>query len=236
MGYIQALYPSPYPRVCSSSCPMSQWCCTTMLSSVISFSFCLQSFPASRSFPKIQLFVSGGQSIAASASSSVPPMNIKHWFHLELTGVIPLLSKEFLRDFSNNTVQKHQFFSAQPSLWSNSHIHTWLLEKIIALTIWTFVSKVMSLLFNTLSSFIIAFLPRSKHILVSWLQSPSAVILEPKKIKSVTICLASPSVGHKVTGPDAIMLVFLNVEFKLGFSLFSSPSSGVSLVPLHFLP
>ena len=129
MGYIQALYPSPYPRVCSSSCPMSQWCCTTMLSSVISFSFCLQSFPASRSFPKIQLFVSGGQSIAASASSSVPPMNIKHWFHLELTGVIPLLSKEFLRDFSNNTVQKHQFFSAQPSLWSNSHIHTWPQEK-----------------------------------------------------------------------------------------------------------
>ena len=79
--------------------------------------------------------------------------------------------------------------------------------KIIALTIWTFVGKVMSLLFNTLSSFIIAFLPRSKHILIAWLQSPSAVILDPKRIKSVTISLASPSVGHIVMGPDAMVLV-----------------------------
>ena len=85
--------------------------------------------------------------------------------------------------FYNTTIQKHQFFSAQPSLWSNSHIHTWLLEKNIALTAWTFVGKVLSLLFN-MSRFVIAFLQRRQYIFISWLQSPSAVILEPKKIKS----------------------------------------------------
>ena len=104
------------------------------------------------------------------------------------------------RVFSNTTVQKHQFFSAQLSLWSNSHIHTILLEKNIALTRWTFVGKVMSLLCNTLSRFVIAFLPRSERLLISWLQSPSAVILEPKKIKSVTVSSVSPSVCHEVMG------------------------------------
>ena len=89
------------------------------------------------------------------------------------------------RVFSSITVQKHQFFSTQSSLWFSSHIHTWLLEKSIALTIQTFVSQVTSLLFNKLSRFVIAFLPRSKCLLISWLQSTSAVILEPEKIKSV---------------------------------------------------
>ena len=107
------------------------------------------------------LFTSDGQSIGASASASVLPMNIQGWFPFGLTGWI-LQSKGLSRVFSNTTVQKHQFFGAQPSLWSNSHIHIWLLEKTIALTIWTFVGKVMSLLFNTLSGFVIAFLPRSK--------------------------------------------------------------------------
>ena len=96
--------------------------------------------------------------------------------------------------------QKHQFFGVHPSLWSNSHIHTILLEKNIALTRWTFVGKVMSLLCNTLSRFVIAFLPRSERLLISWLQSPSAVILEPKKIKSVTVSSVSPSVCHEVMG------------------------------------
>ena len=80
--------------------------------------------------------------------------------------------------------------------------------KTIALTRWTFVSKITSLLFNTLSRFVIAFLPRSKHLLISWLQSPSAVILEPKKIKSVTVSIVSPDICHEVTGPDATILVF----------------------------
>ena len=111
-----------------------------------------QSFPASGSFPMNQLFASGGQSIGTSALASVLPMNIQGWFPLGLCGLISLQSKGLSRVFSNTIVQKHQFFGAQPSLWSNSHIHTWLLEKPITLTIQTFVSKAMSLLFNILSS------------------------------------------------------------------------------------
>ena len=105
---------------------------------------CPQSFPASRSFLMSWLFASGGQSIGASASASVLPMNIQGWFPLGLTDLMSLLPKGLSGVFSSTTVWKHQFFSAQPSLWSNSHICTWELEK---LTIWTFVCKVMSLLF-----------------------------------------------------------------------------------------
>ena len=105
-----------------------------------------------------------------SGSASVLPMNIQDRSSLGLTGLI-LQSRGISRVFSNITVQKHQFFGAQLSLWSNSYIHTWLLEKTIALTRWTFVGKVMSLLFNVLSRLVIAFLPRSKHLLISWLQS-----------------------------------------------------------------
>ena len=108
--------------------------------------------------------------------------------------------------FSNTTVQKHQFFSTQPFLWSNSHIHT--TGKTIGWTIWTYVGKVMSLLFNTLSRFVLAFLPRSKHLLISWLQSPSAVILEPKNIKSVTVSTSSPSICHEILGSDVIIFIF----------------------------
>ena len=141
-------------------------------------SSCIQSFPVSGSFPVSWLFSSGSQSIGVSALVSVLPMNIQGWFPLGLTGLISLQSKRLSRVFSNITVQKNQFFRAQFSLWPNCHIHTWLLEKTIALTIWTFVSKLMSLLFNILSRFVIAFLPRSKCPLISWLQSSSAVILE----------------------------------------------------------
>ena len=97
--------------------------------SVIPFSSCLLSFPASGSFPMSQLFASGDQSICSSASASVLPMNIQGWFPLELTGLISLLSKWLSRVFSNTTVQRHQFFGAQSFLLSSSHIHTWLLEK-----------------------------------------------------------------------------------------------------------
>ena len=116
-------------RTCSNSCPLSRWCHPTIPSSLIPFSSCLQSFPASESFPVSQFFASGGQSFGISASASVLPMNIQDWFPLGWAGWIALQSKGLLRVFSNTTVQKHQSFGAQLSLWSNSHIHTWLLEK-----------------------------------------------------------------------------------------------------------
>ena len=121
--------PSPSPGVCSNSCPLNRWCHPTISSSVVSFSYSLQSFPGSGSFPMSQFFTSGSQSIGASASASVLPMNIQDWFPLGWTGWISLQSKGLSRVFSNTTVQKHQFFGTQLSLWSNSHIPTWLLEK-----------------------------------------------------------------------------------------------------------
>ena len=121
--------PSSSSGVSSNSCPLSQWCHPTISFSVALFSSCPQSFPEPRSFPMSLLFASGGQSVGASASASVLPMNTQGWFPLGLTGLISLLSKGLSRVFSNTTIQKQQFFSAQPSLWSNSHICTWLLEK-----------------------------------------------------------------------------------------------------------
>ena len=120
--------PSLSPEVSSNSCSLSRWSHPTISSSVVPISSCLQSFPASVSFPMGWLFATGGQSFGVSASASVPPMNIKDWFPLGLTGLISLQSKGLSRVF-NTTFQKHQFLGAQPSLWSNSHIHTWLLEK-----------------------------------------------------------------------------------------------------------
>ena len=121
--------PSPTPGVYSNSCPLSRWCPPTISSSVVPFSSCPKSFPASGSFQMSQLFASGGQSIEVSASTSAPPMNTQDSPPLERTSWISLLSKGLSRVFSNTTVQKRQFFSAQLSLLSNSHIHTWLLEK-----------------------------------------------------------------------------------------------------------
>ena len=108
--------PSPSPGACSNSCPSSWWCHPTISSSVVPFSYCLQSFPASGSFPRSQFFSSGGQSIGVLASESILPMNIQDWFPLELTGLISLESKGLSRVFSNTTVQKHQFFGARLSL------------------------------------------------------------------------------------------------------------------------
>ena len=147
----------------SNSCPLSWWCHSTISSSVVPFSSHLQSFPSSGSFPMSHFFASGGQSIGVSASTSVLPMNIQDWFPLGWTGWFSLQSKGLSRVFSNTTVQK-QFFSAQLSLQSNSHIHTGLLENTTALTRQTFVGKVMSRLFNMLSRLIITFQPRSKHL------------------------------------------------------------------------
>ena len=119
----------PTPGVYSNSCPLSRWCHPAISSSVIPFSSCLQSLSASGSFPVSQLYALGGQSIGVSASTSVLPMNTQDWSPLGCTGWISLQSKGLSRVFSNTTVQKHQFFGAQLSSQSNSHIHTWLLEK-----------------------------------------------------------------------------------------------------------
>ena len=121
--------PSLSPGVCSNSCPPSQWCHSTISSSATPFSSCPQSFPASGSFPVNRLFPSVGQNIGASALASVLPMNIQGWFPLGLIGLISLLSKGLSSIFSSTTIQKHQFLSTHPSWWSNSHTHTWQLEK-----------------------------------------------------------------------------------------------------------
>ena len=186
--------PSPTPGACSNSCPLSWWCHPSILSSVVPFSSHLQSFPASGSFPVSQFFPSGGQSSGISASASVLPMNIQDWFALGWTGWISLAVQGTLKSLlqhhsSKASILEHSaFFIVQLS-------HPYMTTgKTIALTRRTFVGKVMSLLFNMLSSLVITFLLKSKSILISWLQSPSAVILEPKKIKSVTVSIVSPSI------------------------------------------
>ena len=120
--------PSPTPGAPSNSCPSSQWCQPT--NSVIPFSFSLWSFPEPGSFPMSQFFTSGSQRIEVSASASVLPKNIQDWFPLELTSLISLKSKGLSRVFFNTTIQNHQIFGTQFSLWYNSHIHTGLLEKL----------------------------------------------------------------------------------------------------------
>ena len=183
-------------------------------------------------------FASDGQSIRVSASESVFPMNIQDWFSLGWTGWISLQSKGLSRVF-NTTVQKHQFFGAQLSLfflffffhcfpckvtsWTNSvTLNPYMTaEKTTALTRWTFVGKVMSLLFNMRSRLVIGFLPRSECLLISWLQLPSAVILEPKKIKSLTVSIFSPTICHEVMGLGAMIFVFWMFSFKPTFSLSS---------------
>ena len=175
--------PLPFPWACSNSCPSSQWCYRTISSSV-PFSSCPQSFPASGSFLMSLLFVSSGHSVGASVSASVLPMNISglissnfDWFDL--------LSVQGTQESSSAPQFKNINSSVLSLFYCPTHIHTWLPEKTIALTIQTFVGKVMLLLFNMLSSFAIAFLPMSKHLLISWLQSQFTVILELKKIKSI---------------------------------------------------
>ena len=121
--------PSPTPGVHPNPCPLSQWCHPTISSSIVPFSSCPQSFPASGSFPMSQFFASGGQSIGVSVSTSVLPVNTQDWSPLGWTGWISLQSKGLSTIFFNTAVQKHQFFGAQLSSQSNSHVHTWPLEK-----------------------------------------------------------------------------------------------------------
>ena len=202
--------PSPTPRACLKSYPSSQWCHPTILSSVVLFSSYLQTFPASGSSPMSPLFTWGSQSIGVSASASFLPMNIQDWFPLELTGWISLQSKGLSRVFSNTTVQKHQLFaSAFFIVLSHPYMTT---GKTIALTRWTFVGKVMSQLFNMLSRLVIAFLPRSKHLSVSWLQSPSAVIFGAPQNKVFHYFHCFPIYLPWGDGTECRDLSFLNVE------------------------
>ena len=145
---------------------------------------------------------------------------------LRLTGLISLESKGLSRVFFNTTVQKHQFFGVQLSLWSNSHPYM-TTGKTMALTRWTFVCKVMSLLLKMLSRLVIAFLPRSECLLISLLHSPSAVILEPEIMKYGTVSIISPSIRLEVMGPVAMIFVFWMLSLSQLFG---------SLDPLHFLP
>ena len=149
--------PSPTPRVYSNLCPSGRWCHPTISSSVIPVSSCLQSFPASGSFQISQFFTSGGQRSGVSASASVLPMNTQDWSPLRWNVWIFLQSRGLSGVFSNTTVQKHQFFIAQLSLVQLSHPYI-TPGKTIALTRWTFVGKVTSMLFNMLSRLVITFL------------------------------------------------------------------------------
>ena len=187
LQHIRPLCPPLSPGIWSNFCALSQRCYLTISSSVVPFSSCLQSFPVSESFPVSRLFAAGGQNIGALTSVSVLPMKIQNWFPLGLTALISLQGiLEGLLQHHNSKVNVlwHSAFFMVYKL-SHSYVTT---EKITALTSRTFVGKMMSPLLNTLSWFVIAFLPRRKHLLISWLQS-SAVILEPKKIKSVTVSI-----------------------------------------------
>ena len=175
--------PCPSPTgVYSNSCPLSWWCHPTISSSVISFSSHLQPFPASGSFQMSQSVASHGQSIGVSASTSALPMMTQDWFPLGWTGWMDLLA---VQGTLKSLLQHHS--SKASILWCSVFFmvqlsHPYMSSgKTIALTRWTFVGKVIPLLFNMLSRLAITFLPRSKCLLISWLQSPSAVILEPRK-------------------------------------------------------
>ena len=200
---------SPTPQTRSDSCPLSWWCHPAISPSVVLFASCLQSFPASGSFPVRQFFTSGGQSIGVSASASVLPMNIQDWFPLGWTDWISLqvTLKSLLQHYSSKAsiLWRSAFFMVQLS-------HPYMITgETIALTGCLFVSKVISMLFNILSRFVIAFLSRKKWILISWLKSPSVVILEPKKIKSVSFhCF--PIYLPWSNGTRCRDLCFLNVE------------------------
>ena len=213
--------PSHTPGACSNSCPLCWWCHPTISSSVVPFSSCLKSLLATRSFPVSQFFASGGQSMLKVCWS----FSIS--FSNEYSGLISF-TMDWLDLFTVQGTLKSllQHHSSKASiLWCSAFFmaqlsHAYMTTgKTIALTRWTFVGKVMSLLFSMLSRLVIAFLPRSKYLLISWLQSPSAVILKPKQIKSVTVSIVSPSICHEVMGLDAMISVFWMLSFKPTVSL-----------------
>ena len=208
--WIRPPCPSPTPWAYSNSSPLSQWCHPTILSSVVPFSSCRRSFPASGSFPMSQFFTSGDQSIGISTISPSSERSGLNSFRIDWLDVFALQGtiKSLLQHHSSKAsiLWRSAFFIV---LFSHPYMTT---GKTIALTRQTFVDKVMFLLFNMLSRLVITFLPRSKCLLISWLQSPSAVILEPKKIK-VSHCLHYfPIYLPWSDGTGCHDLSFLNVE------------------------
>ena len=181
------------PEFTQTQCPSSQWCHPALSSSVIPFSSCPQSLPASESFPMSQLFAWGGQSFSIIPSKEIPGLISFRMDWLDLLAVQGTLKSLLQHHSSEASILRHSaFFTVQLS-------HPYMTTgKTIALTRQTFVGKVMSLLLNMLSRLVITFLPRSKRLLISWLQSPSVVILEPRKIKSDTVSTQKYSNSHIV--------------------------------------
>ena len=182
-------------------------------------SSCPQYFPASGSFPMSWLFTSGGQSIGTSASASVLPINIQSWFPLGLTLVwSPCCPMDSQESSPAPQVQKQQFFGTQPSFGPTlTSIHDYWKNHTFGYMDLCWQSYF--LLFNMLSRFVMAFLPMNRHLLISWLQSLSILILEPKKIKSVTISTISPSIPHEVMELDAMFFIYGIFRFRPVFSL-----------------
>ena len=221
--------PSSIPGACSNSCPSSQWCHPTISSSIIPFS-CLQPFPALGSLPRSQFFVSGGQSTGVSASVSVLPMNIQDWFPLRFTDLlaVPGTLKSLLQHNSKASVLWcSAFFIVQLS-------HPYMATgKTIALTTWTFVSKVMCLLFNMLSRLVITFLPGASFNFMAAVTICSDFGAQGNK---VSVSVVSPSIGREVMGPVVVIFAFWMLSFKPAFRSSLALSSGGSFVLLHFLP
>ena len=212
--------PSLTPRVYPNSCPLSRWCHPTISSSVIPFSFCLQSFPASGSFPEsafcIRWLKYWSLSFNISLSNEHSGLISFRMNWVDLLAVQGTL-KSLLQHHSSKAsiLQRSAFFIVQLS-------HPYMIiGKTISLTSRTFFGKVMSLLFNMLSRLVITFPPRSKCLLISWLKSPSGVILEPPKSKVCHCFCCFPAICHEVMGPDAMILVFWMLSFKPPFSLSS---------------
>ena len=227
--------PSPTPGVHPNPCPSSRWCHPAISSSAIPFSSC-PVFPSIRVFsnesalrirwPKYWSF-----SLHINPSNEHPRLIS---FRMDWLGLLAVQGtlKSLLQHHSSKAsiLWRSAFFTVQ---FSHPYMAT---GKTIALTRQTFVGKVMSLLFNMLSRLVITFLPRSKRLLISLLQLPSALILKPRKIKLATVSTLSPSICHEVIGPDAMILVFWMLSFKPTFHSPLSLSSRGSLVLLHFLP
>ena len=212
--------PSPTPRACSTSCPLSQWCHSTISSSVVPFSSRLQSFLAS-GFQMSQLFASGGQRIGVSASASVFPIEYSGLIYFRMDWLDLLTVQGTLKTLLQHHTSEASILQCSACFMVQLSHPYMTTRKTIALTRQTLVGKVISLLFNMLSSLVITFLPRSKHLLISWLQLPSAVILEPKKIKSLTVSIVSPSICNEFMGLYAMMLFYWMLSFKPTFSLSS---------------
>ena len=225
-------------RVCSNSCPSSWWCYLTTLSCAALFSFCLQSFLALGNFPMSQLFESDGQVLQLQHQSFQWIFKVDFLYDFFYKFLYNFLA---VKETLNSLLQHHH--SEASILWYSALFmiqlsHPYMtIGKTIALTRWTFVIKVMSLFLNMLSRFVKAFLPRSKRLLISWLQSLLAVILEPREIKSDTVFTFSSSICHEVMEPDTMIFVFLMLSFNPAFS-FSSFTLITRLFSSlrHFLP